>query len=73
MELSGDLTGGGWCRVFGVAGNNLGAEGGRAVAEGLKHNSTLTELNLDCEFAPPFMWEVCWCGCLFGVVGSGSQ
>ena len=59
---------GGCCRGFGVAGNDLGAEGGRAVAEGLKHNSTVTTLDLYSEFAPPFMWDVWWCGCLFRVV-----
>ena len=60
---------GGCCRGVGVTENGLGAEGGRAVVEGLKHNSTLTGLSLGGEFAPPFMWDVCWCGCLFGVVG----
>ena len=44
---------GGGCRGVGVTGNELGAEGGRAVVEGLKHNSTLTALNLWGEFAPP--------------------
>ena len=58
---------GGWCGGVGVAGNDLGAEGGRAVAEGLKHNSTLTELNLGGEFAPlhvgcVLVWVFIWCG-----------
>ena len=64
----GSMTGGArWCGGVGVAGNDLGAEGGRAVGDGLKHNSTLTELNLDCEFAPLYVgcvlgWVFIWCG-----------
>ena len=32
-----------------VAGNQLGVKGGTAVAEALKTNTKLTELNLSCE------------------------
>ena len=32
-----------------VADNKLGEKGGTAVAEALKTNTTLTELNLECE------------------------
>ena len=70
---------GGWCGGVGVAVNDLGAEGGRAVAEGLKHNPTLTKLDLQSEFAPlPPLFVVlvgggCGCGVLLawvvGVVG----
>ena len=74
----GNMTWGGWCGGVGVAGNDLGAEGGRAVAEGLKHNSTLTVLNLTCETPLPPLFVVlvgggCGCGVLLawvvGVVG----
>ena len=30
-------------------GNNIGAEGARMISEGLKSNSTLTELDLRCD------------------------
>ena len=65
---------GGWCGGVGVAGNDLGAEGGRAVVEGLKHNSTLTELSLWGEFVsicPVLVWVFIWCGWWFvGGVGT---
>ena len=69
---------GGWCDGVGVADNKLGAEGGRAVVEGLKHNSTLTTLGLSGETPLPPLFVVlvgggCGCGVLLawvvGVVG----
>ena len=32
-----------------VSDNNIGAEGGGAIAEAMKTNSTVTTLNLGCE------------------------
>ena len=63
-----------WCGGVGVADNQLGAEGGRAVVEGLKHNSTLTGLNLAGEFAPSpsicgASWWGLWVWCVAGVGG----
>ena len=40
-----------WCtRAMACADNELGQEGGAALAEALKHNSTVHTLNLDGEW-----------------------
>ena len=73
----GDMTWWGFCGGGGVTDNKLGAEGGRAVGDGLKHNSTLTELNLRGETPLPPLFVVlvgggCGCGVLLAwVVGVG--
>ena len=44
------------CVSGALAGNGMGAEGARALAEALRHNSTLQKLELHCEPhpAPPY-------------------
>ena len=38
--------------------NNLGDDGARMISEGLKSNSTLTELNLSSDDKEEYMWKM---------------
>ena len=63
-----------WCGGVGVTDNDLGAEGGRAVGDGLKHNSTLRILDLQSETPLPPLFVVLvggglWVWCVAGVGG----